>query len=72
MDGRSIQVTLHVRDTVTALKQRLSDALGGMPVNKQQLTGAGLPVFKDKDALAVYNLRDGDALHLKVKVRGGR
>jgi splicing factor 3A subunit 1 len=72
LEGQTIEVSLHVRELVSVLKERVREQLGGMPTNKQQLTGPGLPVFKDKDTLATYNLTDGEALTLKVKVRGGR
>lgn len=72
LEGQTVEVVLHVRETVSTLKDRLKESLGGMPPNKQQITGPGLPILKDKDTLAAYNLTDGEQLTLKVKVRGGR
>lgn len=72
LEGQTLSVQAHVRDSVQELKEKLKGLLGGMPPNKQQLTGPGLPMFKDRDTLATYNLADGESLTLKVKVRGGR
>lgn len=72
LEGQALELRLHVRESVGTLKERLRDQLGGMPPNKQQISAPGLPVLKDRDSLAAYNLTDGEELMLKVKVRGGR
>ncbi|KAJ1624926.1 Pre-mRNA splicing factor PRP21 like protein-domain-containing protein [Pavlovales sp. CCMP2436] len=72
LEGQTLELVLHVRESVATLKEKLCEALGNMPVSKVQVTGSGLPVFKDKDSLAVYNLTTGEALVLKLKTRGGR
>ncbi len=46
--------------------------LGGLPANKQKLTSARHGVLKDTLSLAAYNMREGEALLLDVKERGGR
>ena len=55
-----VDVSTSAGDTVAQLKAKIKEVLGGMPANKQQLTGPDLPVFKDKDVnTAVEKALDG-------------
>lgn len=69
--GQVLNITLHVRDQVSLLKDKIQEKLN-LPKNKQKLNAWDLPFLKDNSTLAFYNLKAGTTLWLGVKERGGR
>ena len=72
LEGQTLEFRMNVSEKVSVLKAKLSEALNGMPANKQNLKVEGLPFLKDKDTLAQYNLEDNVEINLGVKERGRR
>ena len=71
LDGNSLSVTISVTEAVQKLKEEIAK-LVSIPANKQNLKVEGLPFLKDKDTLALYNLRPFVDVYLSVKERGKR
>ncbi|KAI8621623.1 Pre-mRNA splicing factor PRP21 like protein-domain-containing protein [Chytriomyces sp. MP71] len=66
---RSCAITM----TVSDLKEQIAREMEGMPpAGKQKLANSGGVFLRNERTLAYYNLRDGEALSLKVQTRGGR
>lgn len=85
LKGQTLSVSFNVSALGKEVKEYLSNVLGGMPVNKQQLkvlatarmrpgAGVGASVgsyLKDTSTLAAMNIGDGFVFELSVKSRGG-
>ena len=72
LDGQTIEIPILVSEKISALKEAICTAVNGLPGNKQNLKVEGLPYFKDKDSLAIYNLVTGTDIVMGVKERGKR
>lgn len=75
--GQTVTISINVMSTCKELKERLSQELGGMPVNKQQLkvisNASVIGTFlKDANSLAAMNIGDGAVLELSLRSRGGK
>ncbi|CAF0750721.1 unnamed protein product [Didymodactylos carnosus] len=71
LNGQAIPMTLPVTDTISLIKAKLSDLLGGMPAGKQKLQYEGM-FLKDSNTLGFYNMLKGSLMYLQLKERGGR
>ena len=72
LNGQVLQVTIPVRSSIKELKEKLSEQLGGMPANKQQLKAPVVGFLKDNQSLAAANIGDGALLELSTRSRGGK
>ncbi|KAJ8678963.1 hypothetical protein QAD02_014750 [Eretmocerus hayati] len=70
LNGQTLNITLQITDSVSAMKARIHE-LTGMPPGKQKLQYEGM-FFKDNNSLAYYNLMSGSMIALQPKERGGR
>lgn len=73
--GQTLQIALSVRALGRELKEQLSVALEGMPVNKQQVRCRDRPelgFLKDTQSLASLNIGQGAQLEMSVRSRGGK
>jgi len=70
LNGQLINLTLTLRETVTAIKAKIHEETG-MPPSKQKLQMDSI-FFKDSNTLAYYNISPGTVVNLQVKERGGR
>ena len=70
LNGQLINVTLQLRDTVSAIKAKIHEETG-MPPGKQKLQMDNI-FFKDSNSLAYYNISPRTLVNLQVKERGGR
>ncbi|CAF1069643.1 unnamed protein product, partial [Didymodactylos carnosus] len=71
LNGQAVPLTLPVTDTISVIKAKLSDLLGGMPSGKQKLQYEGM-FLKDSNTLGFYNMLRGSVVYLQLKERGGR
>lgn len=72
LHGQILRIQIVITDTVQNLKEKVADSLGGMPANKQKLKTEELGFLKETNTLAFYNAKDGFAVELTIKERGGR
>jgi len=72
LHGQTLRIQIVITDTIQNLKEKVADSLGGMPANKQKLKTEELGYLKETNTLAYYNAKDGFALELAIKERGGR
>jgi hypothetical protein len=71
MNGQIIAMQVNLRDTATAIKERVKNEVG-IPPNKQKFKGYNMPFIKDNQTLASYNLLPGSTIQLGIKERGGK
>jgi hypothetical protein len=71
LDGSTHSLSVRNDTTVEEVKQML-EVRTGLPPNLQKLKHATKGFLKDKDSLAFYNLRAGDAVELTRQQRGGK
>jgi splicing factor 3A subunit 1 len=72
LHGQTLRIQIVITDTIQNLKEKVADSLGGMPANKQKLKTEELGYLKETNTLAYYNAKDGFAVELAIKERGGR
>ena len=73
LNGQEIFIRIAVTAIVKEVKEMISQQLGGMPVNKQQLKERNSSAFcKDAETLAKLNIGEGTRLELTMKARGGK
>lgn len=71
--GQTLSLTFEATSSVKNLKDKLSEALNGMPAAKMKLNlTSGTFLNKDGASLASYNIPSGSSLNLGVRERGGR
>lgn len=71
LQGQMLTVSLSLTDSISALKQKIQEAIGLAPGKQKLRLTEGL-FFKDQNSLAFYNIGDGATVHLSLKERGGR
>eukprot|EP00656_Telonema_subtile_P043013 TRINITY_DN4924_c0_g1_i3.p1 TRINITY_DN4924_c0_g1~~TRINITY_DN4924_c0_g1_i3.p1 ORF type:complete len:700 (+),score=145.02 TRINITY_DN4924_c0_g1_i3:189-2288(+) len=71
LNGQTVSISLSVMSTIKDFKDKLGDALGGMPARNQKIKHRAA-FLKDNLTLAHYNLGPGSTLELGVQQRGGR
>ena len=69
--AQALNVVAQLTDTVSQLKGKVHAETGIAP-NKQKLTVDGIGVLKNSQTVAFYNMRDGLAVKLESKTRGGK
>jgi len=70
--GQTLDLSMQLTDTLTDVKNRISEQLGGMPDKKMKINFLGGSFLNRDDAsLAYYNIGSGSILQLGVKERGG-
>jgi len=73
LNGQMVSFDVDVMMTIKQIKEKLSEILGGMPPNKQQLKNQSQGFLKDNFSLAYYNIGpDANDIELLVRSRGGR
>jgi len=70
LNGQVLDMTLSLRDPVSAIKAKIAEDTG-MPPGKQKLRMETI-FFKDSNSLAYYNISPTTLVYLEVKQRGGR
>jgi len=71
LNGQILQLSVSIKTTVKDLKERVSEQLGNMAVNKFQLK-ASSGFLKDAQTLAAVNIGAGGTLELSLRSRGGK
>eukprot|EP01114_Cavostelium_apophysatum_P013706 TRINITY_DN3380_c0_g1_i2.p1 TRINITY_DN3380_c0_g1~~TRINITY_DN3380_c0_g1_i2.p1 ORF type:complete len:555 (-),score=200.20 TRINITY_DN3380_c0_g1_i2:30-1694(-) len=71
LQGQTINLAVNPTDTLTSIKEKLKEQLGLAP-NKQKLKTATIPIMKDQQSLASYNILNGTTIVLDLKQRGGK
>lgn len=71
LQGQTISLTVDLKDTITLVKEKLKE-LVLVPANKQKIKTLTLPILKDQQTLASYNVMNGTTFILGLKERGGK
>lgn len=71
LQGQMLSISLALTDSISALKQKIQEAIGLAPGKQKLRLTEGL-FFKDQNSLAFYNVGDSATVHLSLKERGGR
>lgn len=69
--GQTLDISIHVTQTVKDLKDLIGEAVGGMVASKQQLKGPS-GFLKDQQTLASLNIGPGCTLEMTARSRGGK
>ena len=70
LTGKTINVSVQHTDLVKHVKKKVQDK-DGIPPDQQRLIFAGRPL-EDHHSLASHGMKDGDTIHLVLKLRGLR
>jgi splicing factor 3A subunit 1 len=72
IESKLLQLPFDPKTTISAIKDHISNALGGLPASKMRLKTPHQSALKDENTLAFYNILNGTVMDLSLKERGGR